>query len=129
MATWRSMAGALLMGLLVGCMTSETRVGLMSARAELIGVKVLRPGILGRSCRASVLGLPLEAGSPSLVEALERMHAQDSEGDVVTDAQLRWSYVRTGIYNRSCVEVRGDLGRAVTTVLLPVPGHGSHAHH
>ena len=56
--------------------------------------------------------------------------ALDPEGNVVANADVRWRRLVTGVYNRRCVEVRGDLARTVSTIRLPGPpgheGHGAH---
>jgi hypothetical protein len=41
---------------------------------------------------------------------------------------VRWERIVTGVYNRRCVEVQGDLARSVTTVRLPAPP-SHHGHH
>ena len=115
---------------LSGCAASLGTVGVVTPDATDVGLKLLTPGATGRSCRASILGVPLRAGEPELREALAEILALDPEGNVVANADVRWRRVVTGVYNRRCVEVRGDLARTVSTVRLPAPpgheGHGSH---
>jgi len=112
---------------LAGCATSFGRLGVVSPDPDAIGVKLLRPGVEGRSCRASVLGVPLGRGAPELHEALAHILALDAEGNVVTHAQVTWRHFVTGLYNRRCLEVRGDLGRTVSTLTLPTPmSHPEH---
>jgi len=48
--------------------------------------------------------------------------ARDGEANVLTNVELRRRVLVTGVYNRRCVEVRGDLGRTVTILSLPVLG-------
>ncbi len=109
-----------------GCGASSSRVGLLSPDPQLVGVKLLRPNVAGRSCRASVVGVPLAAGDPSIEEALGQILTLDPEGDLVANAEVDWRRLVTGVYNRTCVEVRGDLCRAVSAVIVPMPGHGHH---
>jgi len=110
--------------LLAGCAASLGPAALIGTDAELVGVKLVRPGLQGRSCRVSVLGVPFRAGAPALSEAVAQILAADPEGNVVTRAEVTWSELVTGIYNRRCVEVRGDLARMVSTLRLPAPaGH------
>jgi hypothetical protein len=111
---------------LAGCGASVSRVGLLGADPDLVGIKLLRPNVTGRSCRSSVLGVPTQAGSPSIEEALGQLLALDEEGNLVSHAEVRWQRLVTGVYNRTCVEVHGDLARGVTTVVLPMPGHEHH---
>jgi len=110
--------------LLAGCTASLGPAALLGTDADLVGAKLLRPGLRGRSCRASVLGVPFRAGAPALAEAIAQILAADPEGNVVTSAEVTWSELVTGVYNRRCVEVRGDLARVVSTLRLPPPsGH------
>jgi hypothetical protein len=110
-----------------GCTASFGTVGLVSPASDTIGVKLLRPGVTGRSCRVSVAGIPTAAGAPDVKEAMAEILALDREGDVVVNAEIRWHGVLAGVYNRRCVEVRGDLARTVSTIRLPAPpGHGGH---
>jgi hypothetical protein len=110
-----------------GCTSSLGTVGVMRRESEDVSVKLLRPGVTGRSCRASVLGVPLSGSEPRLRDALEQIVALDAEGDVVVNAEVRWDQFISGIYNRRCIEVRGDLARTIRTVTLPAPP-GHHAH-
>jgi hypothetical protein len=112
-----------------GCSASLGTVGLVRPNAEDVGLKLLRPGVTGRSCRSSILGVPLEAGDPDLREALGAVLVLDPEGDVVADARVTWRRLVTGVYNRRCVEVRGDLARSITTIQIPMPGHEGHGAH
>src|SRR5262249_28323149 len=115
--------------LLTGCTASLGPVTLLRTDADVVGLKLLRPGLQGRSCRGSVLGVSSRAGAPALGEALAQILAADPEGNVVTGAEVTWSELVTGIYNRRCVEVRGDLARAVSTLKLPMAaGHAPGTH-
>jgi len=106
---------------LAGCTSSLGTVGVIRREPEDVGVKLLRPGVTGRSCRASVMGLPLSGSEPGLQEALRRIVELDAEGDVVLNAEVRWERVVSGLYNRRCIEVRGDLARTIRTITLPMP--------
>lgn len=109
---------------LSGCATELGHVAFLGAEAAAPATKLLRPAVEGRSCRASLLGLSATAGEPSAGEALARILDLDREGDAVTNVDLRWEHVATGLYDRRCVVVRGDLVRTISTVTLPMPeGH------
>jgi hypothetical protein len=113
--------------LALGCASSLGTLGVVHPDADDVGLKLLRPDVTATSCRSSVLGVPLRAGEPDVREALATILALDREGDVVANAHVSWRTLVTGIYNRRCVEVRGDLARTVTTVRLPMPAsHGAH---
>jgi hypothetical protein len=111
-----------------GCASSLGTVGVLAPTDADVSVKLLRPAIWERACRANVLGVPLGPSSPPLGEALERIFAHDREGDVITNAEITTSQLTTAIYNRRCVEVRGDLGRRISTIVLPAPP-SHHGHH
>ena len=109
---------------LAGCATSLGTVGAVVPDGETLGVKLLRPGLTGRSCRRALFGVALDDGQPSVGEALQHILAVDAEGNAVVNAEIRWRHLVTGIYNRRCVEVHADLARTVSTITLPSPpGH------
>jgi hypothetical protein len=112
--------------LLVGCSASLGPVGVLAVDPNAIGSKLLRPGLEGRSCRSNVLGVPLRAGLPEVGEALAQILAQDPDGNVVTHAEIRARTLVTVVYNRSCIEVRGDLAQATSRLTLPAQGHEHH---
>ena len=120
------LAAVVVLTTLTGCATTLGTLGVVSPDADEVGLKLLRPGVTGRSCRSSVAGVPLEAGDPDLREALATILALDGEGNVVANAQVSWHRLVTGVYTERCVEVRGDLARTVSTIRLPVPAHGGH---
>jgi hypothetical protein len=125
-----SRSALLLLGAVAGCATSLGSFGVVQPDADAVGLKLLRPGVVGRSCRASVLGIPLRAGAPDVREALAAILALDAEGNVVANAEVRSERLLTGVYNRRCVELRGDLARTVSTIVVPAPpGHEGHAGH
>jgi hypothetical protein len=118
------------LAVLAGCVSFHGPVGVLAPSADIVGTKLLRPHAVGRSCRTQLFGLPWGAGAPKLDEALATILAQDEEGDVVLNAEVRSSALVTGVYNRRCLEIRGDLARAVPTITVPGPaehrGHGAH---
>jgi hypothetical protein len=115
---------------LAGCATSLGTVALVTPNAEDVGLKLLRPAIIERSCRSSVLGVPLRSGTPDIREALGAMLAIDREANVVANVEIGSERLVTGVYNRRCVTVRGDLARTVATIRLPSPpGHEAHRGH
>jgi len=121
---------AVLVGV-VGCVTSHGTVGVIGPSADVVGTKLLKPGVVGRSCRTRVFGVARGGDRPQLTQALGKILAEDEEGDIVLNADVRTSVLVTGVYNRHCLEVQGDLGRTVPTIAVPGPsGHAGHgAHH
>jgi hypothetical protein len=113
---------------LVGCTTSLGRVGAIAPSPEHVGTKMLRPGVVGRSCAADVFGIPIRGDERLLDRAVAQILDLDAEGNVVVNADVSSSAVVTGIYNRRCIKVRGDLARTISTVTLPAPP-GHHGHH
>jgi len=120
--------GLLAILVLAGCTRSLGTLGMVGADPDPTDVKLIRPGVLGRSCRVSWLGFARDGASPDVREAIGQIRALDAEGNVVTNVQVVSRDLVTGVYNRRCIEVRGDLARTVTTVVLPAPP-GHHGHH
>ena len=56
------------------------------------------------------------------------MLALDSEGNVVTNVEVRTQGLFTAVYNRACVEVRGDVGRGISTIIVPALEHEHSMH-
>ena len=112
---------------LAGCATSLGALGVMRPEREPIDVKLLRPGVTGRSCSTSIVGIRMSGNEATVREALEQIMALDSEGDVVVDADVTLERFVTGLYNRRCITVRGDLARMIPTITLPAPA--GHQHH
>lgn len=122
----RGVAVLAAMAILDACSMPVARFGVVTTDPDVIGIKLLRPNVRARSCRATVFAIPLARGEPSVDEAMRELEALDSETNAITNAEVAWDRIVTGVYNRTCVEIHGDLGRVISTVIVPVPGHGSH---
>ena len=114
--------------LTASCATPLGSVPALQPKFDTFGVKLLTPSVSGRSCRSSVLGVPLQPGDPDVQEAVAQILALDTEGDVVTDARLSSERILTGIDTRRCVSVEGNLGRTIRVVTVPMPA-SHHGHH
>jgi hypothetical protein len=115
----------------VGCGSAFGPVDLIARESEATAVKLLRPGAVARVCRSSFLGVPLGTERVDMRDAVGRILALDGEGNVVTNAEVRVQRVMTGVYNRQCIEVRGDLARTIRTITVPSlhePGEQGHHH-
>ena len=100
---------ALAILVLAGCATVRGPVGFLGADPNAIATKLLVPGAHAESCRTSVVGVSLGGGEPSVTEAMAKLLARDEEANVVTDAEITWRAFVTGVYDRRCVEVRGNV--------------------
>jgi hypothetical protein len=111
---------------LSACSTSIAPQGILSRDADIVGTKLLRRGAVARACQVSFFGVssPTEQREP-FHEALDRLLALDSEGNAVANAQIRSDTFVSGIYNRRCVEIKGDVSRVVSTIILPGHDHGN----
>jgi len=122
---WSAVATAISL-VFAGCAGWEERIGIVARDEQVVATKLLRPQATARACASSLLGVPLgkDAG---LDGAVSELLARDDEANMLTNVEVRWQTVVTGVYNRRCVEVRGDLGRIIPTLALPMPGgHESH---
>ena len=122
----RSTGTLLAATVLAGCMTVQSELGVVRPNAETLGTKLLRSGARTRICRSSLFGIPLEpTASASLVADLLKM---DAEADILSHVHVTTESISTGVYNRTCVELIGDVGREVSVVRLPVVGEHQHHH-
>ena len=115
--------------LLVGCGTTRGPAGYLGASPDAIGTKLLIPQVTARSCRTSVLGVTVGDGTASLAASVAELLRRDPEANVVTNAEITWQTVVTGVYNRQCIELRGDVARLTSTIVLPMPDMPSGHHH
>jgi len=118
---------ALCVILVGGCTTHVGSAGVIAPAPETVGVKLLRPQVTGRACRQSILWWHIGENTPPLRSALGNIMALDPEGTVVTDAEITEDRFVTGLLNRVCLEVRGNLGRPTPT--LSLPGAADHTDH
>jgi hypothetical protein len=125
--TWTTLVAIAALGT-GGCTATLGHVALVTPEDAAPATKLLRPGAEGRSCRSWVLGIPTAGGDPSLDDALAQILALDPEGNAVANVEVRSERTVTGIYNRRCVVVRGDLVRTIATMTLPIPGGHHHPH-
>lgn len=112
-----------------GCTTSLGTVGTFASGPDLVSTKLLRPGARARACRTTFFGVAVAGEERPLDAALGQILALDREGDVLTNVVVRSSEVVTGVYNRRCVDVEADLGRAIRTIMIPLPEHDGHESH
>lgn len=126
-AGWKVAAMVALSVVLSGCGSTHTMVPFVRAGGGPADMKMLRPGLHARACRVWLLGIPLGTADAA-DELVGTLMASDAEGDVLANVRVTTSGVMTGVFNRMCVEVTGDLGREISVVRLPAVG-GGHDHH
>jgi hypothetical protein len=112
-----------------GCSAELGYLALVTPERGAPATKLLRPGVEGRECRSAILGMPTSpSDAPPIDAALAHILSLDAEGNAIANAEVRSESLLTGIYNRRCVVVRGDLVRTIRTVTIPIPGGHQHAH-
>jgi hypothetical protein len=70
----------------------------------------------------------MSRGTTTVEDLVRGLIKSDPEADVLTNVQMGVSGVMTGVFNRVCFDVTGDLGREISVVRLPAVG-GGHEHH
>lgn len=114
---------------LAGCgMPIATLPGVLGAEAYPPAM-VLATGAVGEDCGTQVLFVPLHRAS--LEVAVARAIATVPEATLLTDVEISGSAFVTGVYNRTCVRVKGSAAKLVSSVVVPMPGehHDHHDHH
>lgn len=120
---WATLAAIVALGA-GGCTVPLGHLALVTPETAAPATKLLRPGAEGRSCRSRVLGIATDGDrDPSLDDALAQILALDAEGNAVAAVDVRAEEFLTGVYDRRCLVVRGDLVRTIGTITLPTPGH------
>jgi len=125
-------AGAALLAIagLASCGLGSATVPLVFIGADQPGFKMLRPAAAARACGATIWPYGERAGGGLLETAIADLLAEQREADVVRDAQISWRGIDLLVVQVGCVSVRGDVGRAIPTVKLPMLGdHGGHGRH
>jgi len=123
----RSVAGALLLASLAGCVESRGELGLVAFDAERTGTKMLRPGAQGRACATRVLGIATGDATSPLDRALAQLRALDTEADALTHVAIEVRGLALGVLDRTCVTVHANVVRQTSLVQLPAPpGHEGH---
>ena len=115
------------LGALAGCTRSLGVLGVVGPTADGVAVKMLRPGVETRVCQSSVLGLATGRNRPTIDASVAKLLALDPEADVVMNAEVVWETFVSGLFNRRCIVVRGDVARQVP--VLRIPGDASHGGH
>jgi hypothetical protein len=90
---------------------------------------VLATGIEGEDCGTSIFFVP--RATPSMATAVARAVATVPEATLLVEATVSTRVLRTIVYDRACVRVRGSAAKLVSSVVLPMEhgGHGNHGHH
>jgi hypothetical protein len=113
-----------------GCGFAGGRLPMVPVESESPGFKMLAPGAEARICGGIVWPYGSRSGGALLERALAELVGPYGEADVVRDLQLSWRGVDLVVAQIGCVSVRGDVGRNIPTVSLPMLGeHGEHMHH
>lgn len=87
---------------------------------------VLTTGAVGEDCGTQVLLVPLHQASLDL--AVARAIASVPEATLLTDVQITGTAFITGVYNHTCLHVKGSAAKLVSSVVVPMPGE-HHDHH
>jgi hypothetical protein len=108
-----------------------TPVGTLGSGTEEAAVMRLRPDVQASSCRRWILGIPIDGSQPEdpVTALVTGLLAQEPEATLLSEADVRWDHLSLGIYERQCIAVRGNLGRAMRTITIPSGAGGHHPHH
>jgi hypothetical protein len=103
---------------------------MLLADPDLVGFKVLEPQAVGTACGATLWSCG-ERRSRLAAKAVNVLLRSHPEANAVRDAEVRWRGLDTVLVQAGCVSIRGDVGRVVSTVSVPMlgehSGHGSHS--
>jgi hypothetical protein len=103
---WRRLAVTAIALAPAACSLGGGTIPVAGHDASAVGMKMLRPGVTASACGATILPMGRRARSPLLDRALVALLATDDEADMV----------------------RGDVGRRISTVRLPMLGEYPHHH-
>lgn len=108
----RTALGLLLVAALSsGCATRLGDLSLVASKSVGLTPEVMQRGVEGEDCVHLLLFLPLGSLNPNLQEAMDNALAKVPEANAMSDLAVYNDTVFTLIYNRTCLRVRGDVGR------------------
>ena len=109
----------------VGCSAGGVLIPLALDSREALGFKMLAPDTSRRTCGVT---WPWGSRRQHLAqEALDALFSEHPEATVVRDVGVDWRGIDLIVLQFACISVRGDVGRMVSTVSLPMLGeHGGH---
>jgi hypothetical protein len=90
---------------------------------------MLQPDVGARDCRTvwwPYGARSVDAGLPAMLAGLR---ARNPEADTLKDVEISWRGIHFLVVRAGCTYVRGDLGRTVPTIELPMLGDPSHHGH
>jgi hypothetical protein len=113
-----------------GCGFAGGRLPIVPFGSEEPGFKMLAPGAEARACGGILWPYGARADGGLLERAVEGLMVPYAEADTVRDLRVSWRGVDLLVAQIGCVSVRGDVGREIPTVKLPMLGeHAEHMHH
>jgi hypothetical protein len=109
-----------------GCTAPIATLPAILGREAYPPAMVLATGAIGEDCGTQVLFVPLHRAA--LDVAVARAIASVPEATLLTDVQISGTALITGVYNHTCLRVKGSAAKLVSSVIVPMPGD-HHDHH
>ena len=116
------------MSAVVGCGLGGGKVPFVAVGSQDPGFKMLAPDAHSRACGTVLWPYGRRSGGPLLQQAMAELVAVNPEADTIRDLQLSWRGIDLLVAQIGCVSVRGDVGRYIPTVQLPMLGEHGHHH-
>jgi hypothetical protein len=110
----------------IGCTAPIATLPGILGREAYPPAMVLATGATGEDCGTQILLVPLRRAS--LDVAVTRAIASVPEATLLTDVQISATALITGVYNHTCLRVKGSAAKLVSSVVVPMPGD-HHDHH
>jgi hypothetical protein len=111
---------------LAGCAVPIARLPGVLGPEAYPPAMVLATGAIGEDCGTQVLFVPLHRASMEV--AVQRAIASVPEATLLTDVEISGTALITGVYNQTCVRVKGSAAKMVPSVAVPMSGE-HHEHH
>ena len=101
----------LLVFALSGCSFRTGDLSIVASQNVGLQPELIQRSVEGEDCTHVLLFIPMGSLVPNLDEAMDRALEKVPDGNILTDVAV-YSDVRfTYIYNRTCLRVKGDVGR------------------
>jgi hypothetical protein len=96
---------------LAGCSFRTGDLSVVASQNVGLEPELIRRSVEGKDCAHMLLFIPIGTLVPNLDEAMDRALEKVPEGNILTDMAIYNDLLFTYIYNRTCLRIKGDVGR------------------
>jgi hypothetical protein len=96
---------------MAGCSFRTGDLSIVASQNVGLEPELIRRSVEGKDCTHMLLFIPMGSLVANLDEAMDRALEKVPEGNILTDMAIYNDLLFTYIYNRTCLRIKGDVGR------------------